>query len=147
VDSDIDIFFVDQLSTCIPLLRLLTARRVVFYCHFPDKLLASGEFIDVSAASSSAATAHKQNTGLLKSLYRLPMDFLDEYTTGKADCILANSKFTARVFKRHLPSIQLDKDGFRTKTPVERGGPRIVYPGINLEQYAQVPTTTEEEDA
>jgi hypothetical protein len=39
----------------------------------------------------------------------------------------------------------LDKDVFRTKTPVEGGGTRIVYSSINLEEYAQVPKTTEED--
>jgi alpha-1,3/alpha-1,6-mannosyltransferase len=32
-------FFFDQLSAGIPFLRLLQPRpRVIFYCHFPDKL-------------------------------------------------------------------------------------------------------------
>ncbi|KAI6014323.1 glycosyltransferase family 4 protein [Pisolithus marmoratus] len=41
-----DVFFVDQLSTCILLLRLLGGKRVVFYCHFPNKLLANGAFVE-----------------------------------------------------------------------------------------------------
>lgn len=40
---------------------------------------------------------------------------------GQADVILANSKFTARVFQAHLPSI--------------RAIPRVVYPGINISAY------------
>lgn len=34
-----DVIFVDQLSVCIPILRLNPRHRIVFYCHFPDKLL------------------------------------------------------------------------------------------------------------
>jgi alpha-1,3/alpha-1,6-mannosyltransferase len=64
-----DVYFVDQLSTCVPLLRTFGGTRVVFYCHFPDKLLASGEF------------AVTKKTSLVKKIYRLPMDMLEEKTT------------------------------------------------------------------
>lgn len=40
---------------------------------------------------------------------------------GQADVILANSQFTARVFKTHFPSIP--------------SPPKVVYPGINLSAY------------
>lgn len=40
---------------------------------------------------------------------------------GQADIILANSRFTARVFKAHFPSIPQV--------------PKIVYPGINTAAY------------
>lgn len=43
------------------------------------------------------------------------------YLKGQADIILANSKFTARVFKSYFPSI--------SQTP------EIVYPGINIQAY------------
>ena len=67
-----DVYFVDQLSTCVPFLRLLAGRRVVFYCHFPDKLLANGEFVE--------GKMHMRG-GWLKRVYRLPMDRLEEITT------------------------------------------------------------------
>ncbi|KAJ3525831.1 hypothetical protein NMY22_g10411 [Coprinellus aureogranulatus] len=108
-----DVFFVDQLSTCIPFLRGFGGTRVVFYCHFPDKLLASGAFVEGDMVF--------KRQSLIKRLYRLPMDWLEEVTTRQADIILANSKFTARVFKRYFPSIYHD--------------PTIVYPGINLDTY------------
>lgn len=68
-----DVFFVDQLSTCIPFLRELARTRVVFYCHFPDKLLADGEYVE--------GEAMRRNAGLLKRLYRFPMDWWEELTT------------------------------------------------------------------
>lgn len=40
---------------------------------------------------------------------------------GQADVILANSKFTARIFKSYFPSI--------SQTP------QVVYPGINISAY------------
>jgi len=140
---------------------------VVFYCHFPDKLLASGEFIDeeedsipvtrletsstsrpqsatsLGAANRSTARPPKP-TSLLKALYRLPMDYLEERTTAAADLILVNSLFTSRVFKRYFPTIKLDIKGmnFRLKKNASggdigeaTGGPRVVYPGINLATY------------
>ncbi|KAH9977049.1 alpha-1,3-mannosyltransferase ALG2 [Lactifluus volemus] len=113
--SSYDVYFVDQLSTCIPALRFLAQRRVVFYCHFPDKLLANGEFVEGKM---------KKRGSLLKRAYRLPMDWLEEVTTRNADIILANSRFTSRVFKAYFPSI-----------PQE---PRVVHPGINLLSYEPV---------
>ncbi|KAF6758634.1 alpha-1,3-mannosyltransferase ALG2 [Ephemerocybe angulata] len=111
--SQYDVYFVDQLSTCIPFLRAIGGTRVVFYCHFPDKLLASGAFVEGNLVF--------KRQSLIKRLYRLPMDWLEEVTTRQADIILANSKFTARVFKTYFPTIPHN--------------PTIVYPGINLDAY------------
>lgn len=70
--STYDVYFVDQLSTCIPAIRFLARKRVVFYCHFPDKLLANGEFVEGKMKKRGSA---------LKRAYRLPMDWLEEITT------------------------------------------------------------------
>ena len=69
-----DFYFIDQLSTCIPFLCAFASTRVVFYCHFPDKPLANGEFVDGDVVPAKV--------GLLKSVYRYPMDRLEEFTTG-----------------------------------------------------------------
>ncbi|XP_063602050.1 alpha-1,3/1,6-mannosyltransferase ALG2-like [Penaeus indicus] len=37
-----EVAFVDQVAACIPFLRLKRQTKVVFYCHFPDLLLAMG---------------------------------------------------------------------------------------------------------
>ncbi|VDB84543.1 unnamed protein product [Peniophora sp. CBMAI 1063] len=116
--GNFDVFFVDQLSTCVPFLRSIGRTPVVFYCHFPDKLLAHGAFVD-----GPAGTAQMRKKGnLLKRAYRVPMDWLEEITTSAADVILANSRFTARVFKAYFPSIKTE--------------PTVVYPGVNLATYA-----------
>lgn len=52
----------DQISACIPVLKLCSA-KVLFYCHFPDLLLT-------------------QRKSFLKRLYRWPLDWLEEITTG-----------------------------------------------------------------
>ncbi|KZV68102.1 glycosyltransferase family 4 protein [Peniophora sp. CONT] len=115
--GEFDVFFVDQLSTCVPLLRAIGRTPVVFYCHFPDKLLAHGAFVD-----GPAGTAQMRKKGsALKRAYRVPMDWLEERTTSAADVVLANSRFTARVFKAYFPSIRTE--------------PAVVYPGVNLATY------------
>ena len=141
-----NVYFVDQLSTCIPFLRAFASTRVVFYCHFPDKLLANGEFVDGDVVPAKV--------GLLKSIYRYPMDRLEEFTTGapfplsrhyftslltcygfaaQADVILANSRFTARVFKTYFTIAKL---------PI----PTVVYPGINTAAYEFTPADSTDPD-
>ena len=91
-DLEPDVFFVDQLSACVPLFRLLCPKaKVLFYGHFPDRLLA------------------KQGSGMTKtakSIYRQPFDALESWSTGCADSIVVNSKFTRAVFKQTFPSMQ-----------------------------------------
>jgi alpha-1,3/alpha-1,6-mannosyltransferase len=94
-------FFVDQLSAGIPLLRMLQPQpRIIFYCHFPDKLLA-------------------KKGGSLKSIYRLPFDWLESWSTGCSDTIVVNSKFTKSVFAEAFPSLQLRKPG-------------VIYPCVDI---------------
>jgi alpha-1,3/alpha-1,6-mannosyltransferase len=81
-------FLVDQLSAGIPLLRsIYPAARVLFYCHFPDKLLA-------------------KKGGILKSLYRGPFDWIESWSTGCSDGIVVNSKFTRSVFDQAFPGLK-----------------------------------------
>lgn len=83
-----DIFFIDQLSAAVPLLRLFCTRtRVLFYCHFPDKLLA-------------------QRQSLLKKIYRIPFDWLESWTTGASDVIVVNSEFTRGIFAQAFPGLK-----------------------------------------
>lgn len=80
-----DVIFCDQISACIPFLRMSKA-KIIFYCHFPDMLLTKRE-------------------NFWKKLYRTPLDWLEEKTTGMAHCILVNSKFTADVFRTTFHSL------------------------------------------
>lgn len=56
-DNSYDAVVVDQVSFALPFLRL-GGNRTIFYCHFPDKLLAG------------------QRTSLPKKIYRLVIDGL-----------------------------------------------------------------------
>ncbi|EGG09830.1 family 4 glycosyltransferase [Melampsora larici-populina 98AG31] len=114
--TEFDVYFIDQLSAAIPLLRYVTRTRVVFYCHFPDLLLSTP--ISTPLQSPSTGMIHR-----LKSIYRIPLDWIEEYTTGEADKILVNSQFTAKVFQ----------DTFKSLNRI----PRCVYPGVDVELYAR----------
>lgn len=88
-----DVFFVDQLSAGIPLLRHFSPRtRVLFYCHFPDKLLA-------------------QRSTLIKEAYRIPFDWLESWTTGASDVIVVNSRFTKGIFGDAFPGLKHRQPG------------------------------------
>lgn len=77
-----DVFFCDQVSICVPILKLLAPRsRVLFYCHFPDMLLAPRK-------------------SLAKRIYRVPFDFVEQLTTAASDRVVVNSQFTKGVYKK-----------------------------------------------
>jgi alpha-1,3/alpha-1,6-mannosyltransferase len=61
--SSFDVVLADQVSVVVPLLKLKRSSKVVFYCHFPDLLLA-------------------KHTTTLRRMYRKPIDFIEEQTTG-----------------------------------------------------------------
>lgn len=95
-----DCIFIDQLSASIPLYRLFAPDVVIlFYCHFPDYLLAT-------------------RASFVKSLYRLPFDWIESWTTGQAHTIVVNSNFTKSVFAKAFPRIQ--------------STPAVVYPCVDL---------------
>lgn len=100
-----DIVLVDQVSVVIPLIKMKRLTKVIFYCHFPDMLLA-------------------QHTTTVRRLYRKPIDWLEESTTGMADLILVNSGFTASTFAKTFKS--LHSRGIR---------PDILYPAVNVDQF------------
>ncbi|KAG8364853.1 hypothetical protein BUALT_Bualt18G0041700 [Buddleja alternifolia] len=100
-----DVILADQVSVVIPLMKLKKSSKVVFYCHFPDLLLA-------------------QHTTVLRRIYRKPIDFIEEITTGMADLILVNSKFTASTFAKTFK--HLNSRGVR---------PAVLYPAVNVNQF------------
>ena len=91
--------------------------KVVFYCHYPDQLLST------------------KRDSVVKRLYRLPLDWLEEWTTGMADVVLVNSLFTKQVFfgtfKRLAranktvdvlyPAVELEGEGDAAKKKGDKG--------------------------
>uniref|UniRef100_A0A8C8RHY9 Alpha-1,3/1,6-mannosyltransferase ALG2 n=1 Tax=Pelusios castaneus TaxID=367368 RepID=A0A8C8RHY9_9SAUR len=105
--EEMDVFVCDQVSACIPILRLArTRKKVLFYCHFPDQLLTKRE-------------------SFLKRIYRAPLDWLEEYTTGMADCIVVNSNFTANVFR----------DTFKSLNHIK---PDVLYPSLHVSSFETI---------
>ncbi|XP_061445498.1 alpha-1,3/1,6-mannosyltransferase ALG2 [Rhineura floridana] len=105
--EEFDVFICDQVSACIPVLRLArTHKKILFYCHFPDQLLTERE-------------------SFIKRIYRAPLDWLEEYTTGMADCILVNSCFTANIFKETFKSLS-------------HINPDVLYPSLNVSMFDTV---------
>ena len=109
-----DILILDQLSTSIPFLRV--QYPILFYCHFPDKLLARGR------------------EHWLKRWYRVPFDWAEEMTTELADAIVVNSLYTKGVFKDAFPHIDKAPDviypSVDTNLPIEtipEGNPLVEF--------------------
>lgn len=101
-----DVIFCDQISICIPILRV-SFKNIIFYCHFPDLLLTD-----------------RKTT--LKSMYRLVLDWAEEYTTALASKILVNSHFTRNVFSHTFRTI--------------RRKPEVVYPSIHTDTFDNTPS-------
>jgi hypothetical protein len=100
---DYDVIIVDQVAAVVPLLKMvLPGTRVLFYCHFPDLLLS-------------------QRSSVFKSLYRFPLDYLEQSSTGAADLILVNSNFTAGVFGQTFK--RLARQGVE---------PAVLYPAVSI---------------
>ena len=96
-----DIFIIDQLAACVPVLKTLGEQfartrgrgrgrqRILFYCHFPDQLLARRD--DGNSVLRFA-----------KGLYRWPFDWFEGWAMSAADKVVANSRFTRGVVREVL---------------------------------------------
>ncbi|KAK2627930.1 hypothetical protein QTJ16_002576 [Diplocarpon rosae] len=100
-----DAFFVDQLSAGLPWLAYLYPEtRTLFYCHFPDLLLAQGR------------------SAWWKRAYRIPFDFIEQWSMSFADSIAVNSGFTKGVVGKVWPDLVAEKDL------------HIVYPCVDIKE-------------
>ncbi|CAI8497306.1 hypothetical protein CAS74_004722 [Pichia kudriavzevii] len=103
-----DIIILDQLSYCIPLLQIFSWNtKILFYCHFPDKLLAS----------------HKS---LIRKIYRLLFDIVEDISTSYADEVVVNSKFTKSVVQREFKLVS--------------GELKVVYPCVETDTRVFAPS-------
>ena len=96
-----EIVFCDLVSVCIPILRLRIP-YIIFYCHYPDQLLS-------------------QPKGVMKQLYRAPLNYLEEVTTGMAHKIYVNSVYTSNVFRNTFKRLHVK--------------PEVLYPSINTDFF------------
>lgn len=98
-----DFIIVDQLSICLPFLQYFSKGKIIFYCHFPDLLLSN------------------KKSSIIKQLYRIPLDFLEQVTTGSSDKLLVNSHFTKDIFYKTF------------KMLADRNDVEVSYPCIDTE--------------
>ncbi len=87
-----DVVLCDLVAHIVPLVRRRTHAKVVFYCHFPDRLLAP-------------------QRGALYRMYRIPIDRMEEWGLRLSHRVLVNSQFTAACFRRsfsRLAALPLD---------------------------------------
>ena len=82
-----DLIVVDQISYTLPLLKL-SKKKVLYYCHFPEKLL------------------NDNKVNLLVKIYRFLFDKLEEFAITFANCVCFNSNFTMQTVERTLTNIQ-----------------------------------------
>ena len=90
------------MSTPLPILRA-AGFPTIFYCHYPDLLLSTSR-------------------SWIKSLYRAPLDWLEEVTTGTASVVLVNSLFTKGVFRE-------------TFTRLSHVSPQVLYPSLAMHMF------------
>ena len=102
-----EVIFCDLVAHAMPLLKCFSRAKVLFYCHFPDQLLAPQRH-------------------WLYRLYRTPINRLEAMSTGLADRVLVNSRFTAAIFRQTFPHLH--------KMPLE-----VLYPGVDWARYASSP--------
>ena len=115
-----DIFIIDQLAACVPVLKTLGEQfartrgrgrgrqRILFYCHFPDQLLARRD--DGNSVLRFA-----------KGLYRWPFDWFEGWAMSAADKVVANSRFTRGVVREVLGGGVV-------------GDVRVVYPCVDTKR-------------
>ncbi|EEA07104.1 alpha-1,3-mannoyltransferase protein, putative [Cryptosporidium muris RN66] len=105
-----DVIYNDQVSMVNPLLKLMT-HKLIFYCHFPDKLLS-----------------HRTYSGISK-LYRDTFNYLEEFGMKYADLVFVNSIFTRQAYMGCFPSFEESKH-----LPPTVRYPEVLYPPVDLEQ-------------
>ncbi|KAL4868099.1 hypothetical protein BDV12DRAFT_170350 [Aspergillus spectabilis] len=109
-----EVFIVDQVPACVPLLKTFGPsrskgrQRILFYCHFPDQLLARRD----EGGSVLLQT--------LKEVYRYPFDWFEGWAMSAADRVVANSRFTRGVVRDVFGGERL-------------GDVRVVYPCVDTE--------------
>ena len=102
-----DLIFSDVTSHVVPLVKRRTRRPVIFYCHFPDRLLIS--------EGSRTSVAYR--------IYRRPIDRMELNGLLAADRVIVNSAFTAMKLREAFPAFQVS-----TLT--------VVHPGVSVSPVA-----------
>ena len=116
---DADVFVIDVLPSSIPYL-VHGSKSVIYYCHFPDKLLTRDT---VNGETSQSSTNVKS---LFRSLYRKLLDYIEETTMSYSDVICFNSKFTREEVLKAFPTLQSLTSRMQ-----------VLYPAIDLDRFIE----------
>lgn len=120
-NPEADVFVIDVLPISLPLLWYFHRGNaaLLFYCHFPDKLLTRDTVngIPISELQQSISIS-----GVLRKFYRTIMDKIEEYTMSFADLIVLNSEFTKTEVSRAFPHLSLSDAC-------------VLYPCIDFEKF------------
>lgn len=120
-DDRDDVFIVDQLPACVPILKSLgqprksRRQRILFYCHFPDQLLARRD------EGGSLLR-------LAKLLYRFPFDWFEGWAMSASDRVVANSNFSRGVVRSVFGTQRL-------------GDVDVIYPCVDTNAGVAMPET------
>jgi len=145
---DADVFVMDVLPTGVPYLILWrnVMAGVLFYCHFPDKLLTrdtvNGEECCITTTTDSVVNCLNEREKIagtksvlarMKTWYRWCLDAVEECTMNYSDLIVVNSNFTMGEVEKVFPSLFVnnseeedDDDGNR----LARSKVQVLYPAI-----------------
>jgi glycosyltransferase involved in cell wall biosynthesis len=115
--SSPDLIVLDVLPTPLLILRWFTASSLLFYCHFPDRLLIRNKQRKKSWSSIVIS--------IIQFLYRFLFNWIEEITMGLADTITVNSKFTRETVLQTFPSLARTKRGQESALP-------ILYPALEV---------------
>jgi len=105
-----DLIIVDQISYTLPLLKFLTKKKILYYCHFPEKLLNDN---------------NKEK--LLVKIYRFIFDKLEEISITMANGVCFNSNFTKETVEKNLKNIKKFK-GLKT----------VLYPCVHAATKSKI---------
>ncbi len=116
-----DVFFVDQQSVCVPLLRFITGRESSF-------TVISRTSFSVEGGKSASTLRAKAVSETRRAAAETPVPPADRQARrvgrlARQTSFLSNSHFTSKVYARAFPSL--------AKRP-----PRVVYPCIDVDAYA-----------
>lgn len=110
--SSADVVVVDVLPTPLPALATFTSSSLLYYCHFPDKLLKRNNAQSLEPSPLSPKV-------FLTNMYRWVMNALEAWGMLAADTIVVNSLFTRSVTFESFSSLR-----GRTTLPV-------LYPALD----------------
>ena len=114
-----DVVVVDVLPTSLPLLLTwMSSAGILFYCHFPDKLLL-----------------RNNRGGILKKMYRRILDTVEESTMGLSDTLVVNSRFTLGAVEEHFPVLsrkRKEQNLSQRLEPIE-----VLHPALDTSNMVQ----------